>query len=114
MTYGDLVSHVKFDMERDSPFSYACHACNRCCRNKAIRVSPYDILRLARYLCISTTQFIEITRRPAALSYGRQKTAIAASSASAAAVFIRIDRWPAASIRWRDGFHQMATNRSAI
>ena len=25
MTYGDLVSHVKFDMERDSPFSYACH-----------------------------------------------------------------------------------------
>jgi len=59
MTYGDLVSRVKFDMERDSPFSYACHACNRCCRNKAIRVSPYDILRLARYLCISTTQFIE-------------------------------------------------------
>jgi Fe-S-cluster containining protein len=59
MTYGDLVSHVKFDMERDSPFSYACHACNRCCRNKAIRVSPYEILRLARYLCISTTQFIE-------------------------------------------------------
>jgi uncharacterized protein len=59
MTYGDLVSHVKFDMERDSPFSYACHACNRCCRNKAIRVSPYEILRLARYLCISTTQFVE-------------------------------------------------------
>jgi uncharacterized protein len=59
MTYGDLVSHVKFDMERDSPFSYACHACNRCCRNKTIRVSPYEILRLARYLCISTTQFIE-------------------------------------------------------
>jgi Fe-S-cluster containining protein len=59
MPYGDLVSHVKFDMERDSPFSYACHACNRCCRNKAIRVSPYEILRLARYLCISTTQFIE-------------------------------------------------------
>lgn len=59
MTYGDLVSHVKFDMERDSPFSYARHACNRCCRNKAIRVSPYEILRLARHLCISTTQFIE-------------------------------------------------------
>ena len=59
MTYGDLVSHVKFDMERGSLFSYVCHACNRCCRNKAIRVSPYDILRLARYLCISTTQFIE-------------------------------------------------------
>ncbi|MCK1641650.1 YkgJ family cysteine cluster protein [Bradyrhizobium sp. 157] len=58
MAYGDLVSRVDFNMKRDSPFSYACHACNRCCRNKAIRVSPYEILRLARYLGISTTQFI--------------------------------------------------------
>ncbi len=45
--------------------------------------------------------------------YGPRTTAIAASSASAAAVFIRIDRWSAVSIRWRDGFHQMARNRSA-
>jgi Fe-S-cluster containining protein len=59
MAYGDLVSRVDFDMRRDSSFSYACHACNRCCRNKAIRVSPYEILRLARYLGISTTEFIE-------------------------------------------------------
>ena len=59
MTYGDLVSRVDFDMRRDSAFSYACHACNRCCRNKAIRVSPYEILRLARYLGLSTTEFIE-------------------------------------------------------
>jgi Fe-S-cluster containining protein len=59
MAYGDLVSRVDFDMKRDSPFSYACHACNRCCRNKAIRVGSYEILRLARYLGISTTQFIE-------------------------------------------------------
>ena len=58
MAYGDLVSRVDFNMRRDSPFSYACHACNRCCRNKAIRVSPYEILRLARYLGVSTTQFI--------------------------------------------------------
>ena len=59
MSYGDLVSRVDFDMRRDSAFSYACHACNRCCRNKAIRVSPYEILRLARYLGLSTTEFIE-------------------------------------------------------
>jgi hypothetical protein len=45
-------------MRRDSPFFYACHACNRCCRNKAIRVTPYEILRLARFLGISTTQFV--------------------------------------------------------
>jgi uncharacterized protein len=60
MSYGDLVSRVDFDMKRDSAFSYACHACNRCCRNKAIRVNPYEILRLARHLGISTTQFIEL------------------------------------------------------
>jgi uncharacterized protein len=59
MAYGDLVSRVDFDMHRDSAFSYGCHACNRCCRNKAIRLNPYEILRLARYLGISTTQFIE-------------------------------------------------------
>ena len=59
MAYGDLVSRVDFDMHRESSFSYTCHACNRCCHNKAIRVNPYEILRLARYLGISTTQFIE-------------------------------------------------------
>ena len=59
MAYGDLVSRVDFDMRRDSAFSYACHACNRCCRNKAIRINPYEILRLARYLGLSTTEFIE-------------------------------------------------------
>jgi Fe-S-cluster containining protein len=59
MAYGDLISRVDFDMHHDSAFSYTCHACNRCCRNKAIRVNPYEILRLARYLGISTTQFIK-------------------------------------------------------
>jgi uncharacterized protein len=59
MSYGDLVSRVDFDMRRESAFSYACHACNRCCRNKAIRVSPYEVLRLACYLGLSTTEFIE-------------------------------------------------------
>ena len=58
MSYGDLVSLVDFDMQRDSAFSYACHACNRCCRNKAIRVTPYEILLLARHLRQSTTDFI--------------------------------------------------------
>lgn len=58
MTYGDLVARVDFDMTRDSPYSYACHGCNRCCHNKAIRVTPYEILRLARLLGISTTDFI--------------------------------------------------------
>jgi hypothetical protein len=59
MTYGDLLAQVDFNMTRDTAFSYACHACKRCCRNKAIRVNPYEILRLARRLEMSTTQFIE-------------------------------------------------------
>jgi uncharacterized protein len=34
-----------------------CNACNRCCHNKAIRVGPYEALRLSRRLGISTTEF---------------------------------------------------------
>jgi uncharacterized protein len=59
MTYGDLVARVDFNMTRASPFSYVCNACNRCCRNKVIRVNPYEILRLARRLGLSTTEFVE-------------------------------------------------------
>jgi len=58
MSYGDLVVRVDFDMQRDSAFSYTCHACNRCCRNKAIRITPYEILLLARHIGLSTTDFI--------------------------------------------------------
>jgi Fe-S-cluster containining protein len=36
-----------------------CNACNRCCHNKAIRVGPYEALRLSRRLGISTTEFFE-------------------------------------------------------
>jgi uncharacterized protein len=49
---------VIFNLKRDSPFSYQCKACSRCCHHKAIRISPYEILRLARFLYMSTTDFI--------------------------------------------------------
>jgi uncharacterized protein len=35
-----------------------CNACNRCCHNKAIRVGPYEALRLSRRLGITTTEFL--------------------------------------------------------
>jgi hypothetical protein len=35
-----------------------CNACSRCCHNKAIRVGPYEILRLSRRLGLTTTEFI--------------------------------------------------------
>jgi hypothetical protein len=34
-----------------------CNACNRCCHNKAIRIGPYEGLRLSRRLGITTTEF---------------------------------------------------------
>jgi Fe-S-cluster containining protein len=42
----------------DSPFSYACAACSRCCRHYLIRVNPYEVMQLARHLGLSTTAFI--------------------------------------------------------
>lgn len=44
-------------MNRNSPFSYQCNACRRCCRNKKIQTNPYEILRLARGHGTSTGEF---------------------------------------------------------
>ena len=46
-------------LKRDSAYSYVCNACNRCCHNYLIRVNPYEVLRLAQFLKLSTTDFIE-------------------------------------------------------
>ncbi|MDH4362409.1 MAG: YkgJ family cysteine cluster protein [Nitrospirota bacterium] len=44
--------------ERDSTFSYACHACGRCCYHKIIHLNPYEVARLAQNRGISTTEFL--------------------------------------------------------
>ncbi|MBN2409999.1 MAG: YkgJ family cysteine cluster protein [Candidatus Aminicenantes bacterium] len=46
-----------FNLNKDSPFSFKCQVCGACCHNKAIQVAPYEALRLARRLGISTTEF---------------------------------------------------------
>lgn len=46
-------------LQRDSPFSYACHACKRCCQHYRIKANPYEVLRLARHLGLTTTAFID-------------------------------------------------------
>jgi len=46
-----------FDLTRESAFSFRCRVCGGCCRNKAIRVAPYEALRLARNLGVTTTEF---------------------------------------------------------
>jgi uncharacterized protein len=58
MPYKDTLAEVDYSLRRDSAFSYLCNACSRCCHNKAIRVGPYEILRLARHLGMTTTEFI--------------------------------------------------------
>ncbi len=45
-----------FNLERESPFFFKCQVCGVCCTNKAIRISPYEALRLARNLEISTSE----------------------------------------------------------
>ena len=59
MAYKDTLAQVTYDLERESAFSYQCNGCMNCCHNKAIRVAPYEMLRLARRLGISTTDFIK-------------------------------------------------------
>ncbi len=46
-------------MTRDTPFSYACGRCSRCCYHKGISLNPYEVLRLARHQALTTTEFIE-------------------------------------------------------
>ncbi len=46
-------------MNRKSQFSYVCNACGRCCHDKVITLSPYDVLRLARAAGITTREAID-------------------------------------------------------
>ncbi len=45
-------------MERASPFSYRCNLCGRCCHDKVITLSPYDVLRIARATGLSTREVV--------------------------------------------------------
>jgi uncharacterized protein len=45
-------------MNRNSPFSYHCNACGRCCVNKRIQTNPYEVLRLAHNLGMKTGEFV--------------------------------------------------------
>lgn len=45
-------------LDRQTPFSFSCTRCLKCCESKRIQVNPYEIARLAGNLGISTTEFI--------------------------------------------------------
>ena len=59
-------------MNRQSKFSYLCNQCGRCCRDKVITLSPYDVLRIARAAGISTGEAIAryTIRRGSILRFG--------------------------------------------
>ena len=52
-------SAERIQLERGSRFSYACHACSRCCHRIRIQVNPFEIARLARHRGLTTTEFLE-------------------------------------------------------
>ena len=52
------VRHLKFDLCRESPFSFTCRACSRCCQGKVILVGPHEILGMSRALGIGTSEFL--------------------------------------------------------
>lgn len=45
-------------MNRNSAFSYLCNACGRCCHDKVVALSPFDLLRLARAAGVTTSEAI--------------------------------------------------------
>lgn len=45
-------------MNRQSPFSYQCNQCGRCCHDKVVTLSPYDVIRIARMMGISTSEAV--------------------------------------------------------
>jgi uncharacterized protein len=45
-------------MDRESPFSYQCFQCGLCCHDKVITLSPYDVLRIARAVGVSTAEAV--------------------------------------------------------
>jgi len=46
-------------VERATPFSYQCNQCGRCCQDKVITLSPYDVIRIARVNGLSTGEAVQ-------------------------------------------------------
>lgn len=58
MTARPLPLKTGYDYDRSSGFGYACAACGRCCQGKVIPVNPYEVLRIARHLGVTTTELL--------------------------------------------------------
>jgi Fe-S-cluster containining protein len=45
-------------VDRQTPFSYQCNQCGRCCHDKVLTLSPYDVIRIARTTELSTGEVV--------------------------------------------------------
>jgi Fe-S-cluster containining protein len=75
-----LSTALIFDLQRGSPFSFKCQVCSACCYNKTILVSPYEALRLAGNLGLTTTEFYE--------KYTEEGSAVLRIKADAGCIFL--------------------------
>ncbi|MGI8570370.1 MAG: YkgJ family cysteine cluster protein [Methylocella sp.] len=113
IAYRDLIGDAEFHLQRESAFSYACHACKRCCHYKASRVGSYEILRLSRYLGISTTEFIgRYTEAGGTVLRTRDENGACVFLNERAAASIPIDRSLAVFTPLPDGLTRTVMNRS--
>jgi Fe-S-cluster containining protein len=53
------MAHPQHETARGATFGFTCRACSKCCPHKYIQVNPYEVARLARFLNLSTTAFLE-------------------------------------------------------
>jgi uncharacterized protein len=78
-----LALRTGFELERSSPFAYACQRCSRCCTGKRIPLDPYEVARIAQRLGLTTTE-----------TYARYTTdggALLAVQAGGACIFVGDD-----------------------
>ncbi len=69
-------------MNRSSPFSYECNACGRCCRDKVITLSPYDLIRITKAAGVTpgVARDRYTIRRGSILKFDQSCTALAGTS----------------------------------
>jgi Fe-S-cluster containining protein len=70
-------------MDRRTAFSYQCNQCGRCCHEKIITLSPYDVLRIARATGLSTGAVVQryTIRRDSVLRFRLEGTCTALDGA---------------------------------
>src|SRR5271155_3892005 len=70
-------------MDRSSRFSYECNACGRCCRDKVITLSPYDVIRIAEAAEITPAAAVAryTTRRGSILKFAADGRCVALEGA---------------------------------